>query len=454
MEALEQMSVLRHIVRSEISAAYFVPVVAGSMMIAASLLPWLKDPLGAALNAWKLPIFMGWQLPASAFNYGLLCLCCAGYCFFLAYANWQASRKRALAITCTPAALLCLLALGLFFLQYLSFDLPAMNLLAQHTDQVALMQGHFGYGLVPELLPMKVFGIDITTVPGRFQLLLDSLQVGVFLPALSAWILFDVRRHKQVERKAGWQKWTMIPAILLFLLMLGRAAGWSICEGQAQAAIAEGNYSTAIQWLDRALFFNPSLEQVLFYHIERGEALYYAHPMQQSDDSQAYVASTLIGQHDYRDAYQQLFSVWQAHKTTPWVADEMSTILEHLAESAGPARVIYLPQSPRSITQKDGAALPWLQVLVEVDPDNVYAHYLIGRIDYDLKNYALCNMQLETVLRLSSNTDIQSSAYTYMALSEAGMGNFALERTLLLQAEQLDPEYRNITAREELSGLR
>ena len=41
-----------------------------------------------------------------------------------------------------------------------------------------------------------------------------------------------------------------------------------------------------------------------------------------------------------------------------------------------------------------------------------------------------------------------------MALSDGRMGDYALERVLLLQAVQLDPTYRNNVARQELSGLR
>jgi hypothetical protein len=57
------------------------------------------------------------------------------------------------------------------------------------------------------------------------------------------------------------------------------------------------------------------------------------------------------------------------------------------------------------------------------------------------------------VTQISSNADIQSSAYTYMALSDAGQGNVVEERMLLFKAVELDPNYHNNTAREELSGL-
>ncbi len=83
----------------------------------------------------------------------------------------------------------------------------------------------------------------------------------------------------------------------------------------------------------------------------------------------------------------------------------------------------------------------------------MYGEYLVGRIQYDLHDYTGCTEQMVRVIELTSNRDVQSSAYTYMALSDAGKGDYLEERTLLFKAEQLDPNYYNNTARQELSGL-
>jgi Tfp pilus assembly protein PilF len=61
---------------------------------------------------------------------------------------------------------------------------------------------------------------------------------------------------------------------------------------------------------------------------------------------------------------------------------------------------------------------------------------------------------MKRVIALSQSTNVQSAAYTYLALSSDGQGDYAEARILLLQAVSLDPKYRNNTAREELSGLR
>ena len=59
-----------------------------------------------------------------------------------------------------------------------------------------------------------------------------------------------------------------------------------------------------------------------------------------------------------------------------------------------------------------------------------------------------------SVIALSSDPDIRSSAYTYLALSSESEGNYVQARDYLFKAQDFDPAYRNNTAREEISGLR
>jgi tetratricopeptide (TPR) repeat protein len=92
-------------------------------------------------------------------------------------------------------------------------------------------------------------------------------------------------------------------------------------------------------------------------------------------------------------------------------------------------------------------------MMIQVDPANVYAQYLAGRVYYDLHDFNKSATHMLIVLPLTHNTDLQSSAYTYIALSQLQQGQTAAARTLLLKAVELDPDYSNNTAREELSGL-
>lgn len=442
-----------------------MPALAACVMLVASLLPWLTDPLEENYPAWRLPIAMGWQFPAALgviFNYGLLCLCCAIYIWFrlvrrgsscLVEAR-EADGRGGGARVLNTAALLCLAPFALFLLQYLCLDIQGINRLAQHQVQALLISRHFGYNAAPLRIPVNPFMIDSSTIQGRLMLIVQQASPGLLLPCLSACLLLYCKRYARVQprraapSKEGKRRWLFAVGAAFLLVLLGRAPASMFCEHQARDLLSAGSYQAALGWLDAALFLNPSLNQVSYYHIERGQAVYFLHAGEQSDDSRAYLAFAYRKQEDNLSAYQELLAVWQAHPSTPWVVDELSTTLEKLAEFAHPLNG---PPVLRPIN--DDSALPWLQLLVQVDPSSTYARYVIGRIQYDLHNYSMCMAQMTRVIQLSSNTDIQSSAYTYLALSEAGQGNYSEERTLLFEAIELDPSYRNNTAREELSGL-
>src|ERR1700737_5104788 len=62
-------------------------VIAGSIMFCASLVSWLNDPLGKTYTGWNLPVDIGWQFRIGVFNYGLLSLLCASFCFATSFAN-------------------------------------------------------------------------------------------------------------------------------------------------------------------------------------------------------------------------------------------------------------------------------------------------------------------------------------------------------------------------------
>jgi len=227
-----------------------------------------------------------------------------------------------------------------------------------------------------------------------------------------------------------------------------RAPSGMLCEYAAKEALASGNYAGALNLLDVARMFTPELEQVASYHSERGQAQYFLAPAQPTLDSQVYLARVYRGQGDYQEAYQQLLGVWRVAPSVSWVIDEMDVTLESLTESLRPLRGV----STKRVASDD-AALPWLQILIKVDPSNVYGFYMAGRIQYDLHNYTACVDYMSLVIQKCANAAVQSSAYTYSALSEAGLGHYAVERLQLFKAVSLDPNYHNNTAREELSGL-
>jgi tetratricopeptide (TPR) repeat protein len=432
-----------------------VSTFASCSMLCAGLLPWLRDPLGAVYSAWSLPIDIGWQFRTGWLNYGLLCSACALYAALYTFAHGRLPDDRwCFALRPRLLAGVCITPVMLFLLQYLCIDVAADTLLARHEVQALLIQQHFGYDAAPQLIPLNPFSLDSSTLWGRLQLLLDQLSFGPLLPCVGAWVVIDygrscralsVSRAYNAGRRRLGGAW--IAGGIMLLIVLGRAPVAMACEDEAKVLLSSGAYVTALAWLDVARSFNPSLDQTAYYHIERGQALYFLLPGRQDDDSRAYLAFAYYQQNDDLDAYQELLPTWQAG-STPWKVDELSLILEKLAEAPGPLRDL-----PIVRTHSDSAALSWLPLLTRVDPTNVYSAYMTGRIQYDLHNYTGCIQQLSRVVRLSANTDIQSSAYTYMALSDNGLSKYAEARNFLLKAVAFDPNYRNNIAREALSGL-
>ena len=403
----------------KISLQSIIPALSGCAILCASGLTWLRDPLGESYSAWKLPVDIGWQFHSGYFNYGLLCLICAIYSFLIAYTNWKPTtliKSEYFSHKHITAGLLCLVPFSLFLLQYLCVDTQEVALLASHQTQALLVQHQFGYGVAAQLIPIKPFTLDISTFLGRLTLLIDEMSFGPILLCLNAWVLIDYRRFAKAlppSRPHSANKRLHLPWIvlisLLALFIFGRAPIGMMCEYQAKNSLSSGNYAEALKWLDSAAFLNPYLNDVAYYHIERGQALYFLSPNQLNDDSRAYLAFNYNQQNDYLDAYQQLLAVWQANKTTPWVIDEISTNLESLVEYTKPLNGPVLRRSGI-----DASTLSWLQLLTRVDGKNVYGQYMIGRIQYDLHNYSDCIAQMARVTSLSMSVPIQSSAYTYI----------------------------------------
>ncbi len=437
-----------------------LPIGTGILMVLTSFLPWLKNPLGNAYNAWHLPLELGWwvRLPTvltRLLNYGLLCTLCALFLMLVGYAAVKPFRWYAyFANRYTLSAFVCVVPLLIFCLQYLIIDMPFMAHLAQHEAQLLLIQHHFGYRSAAQRIAINPLTLDISSLQARFVLLYDQASFGILGPCFSCWLLLEYRRRyglRQDESLRGtYRKRPLIISAFALLLLFGRAPFGMFCETQANGALEAGNYVPALQWLAAAQFFNPLLNDVAFFHRERGQALYFLHNNdEQNDDTRVYLASDYRNQGNLFDAYQQLLIPWKEHHTLSWANEDLALTLEMLAESKKPLKV-----QPHIALATEESALQWLQILSEVDASNVYSRYSTGRINYELQDYKGCTLQMQHVLTMSTNLEIQSSGYTYVGLSEEGQGYYALSRELLLRAVKLDPYYRNNVAREELSGLR
>lgn len=435
------------------SIQILLPAFCSLIMFVASIFPWLTDPLGKVYSAWSIPVDMGWG-GVRVFSYGFCCFCCAVYAMLIALASWRDfPGSRTIRHRYITAGVLCLVPPLLFTLQYTYSNIYLSDVLAQHKLQSMLIIEHFGYDGQRDLIALKPFSVDISTVNYRMALFIDQLGLGYLLPSISAYLFFDYKRFIIVTdfpiRQENKNKKILYGIIFCVILLLLRSPVGLGCEYQARVLLAQGDYRSALQWLNIARFFNPSLNLVEYYHEEIGQALYYLNSKQQTDESRAYLAESYRMQNDYLDAYEELLGSWRSANTPPWMINEFDLTLQGLAEYTHPLRG---PLLKRPIN--DDTALPWIQLLLTIDPNNEYAHYIAGRIAYDLDNYNESIQQMSIVINMSKDNDVLSSAYTYIGLSEIGLGNEIQGRETLFTAIKFDKSYHNNTAREELSGLR
>jgi len=393
----------------------------------------------------------------------LLCCCNALFSFWIALQAWKVwhtveiefveiRRPLSLSVYCVTSGLLCLLLPTLFLTQYLYADMGSIAQLTNHEIQAQLIKAKLDYGSAAQFLPIETISFDPITQRGRLALLLDQIGVGSFLP-LAAALLLLISRHffpLPVQARPARKQWAIMGSSgLILVVLLGRAPAAIVCNYQAQRLLAQGGYTQALKWLDWAGKLNPSLEQLPSYHIERGHAWYFLHSGQPTTESQVYLAAFYRQHNDLLASYQQLLAVQQHASVAQWILDEFSVTLERLAEMPHP-----LNGAPRLRVNREVSSLSWLYQLAQADRHNVYAHYMIGRIAYDLQDYGQCEVHMLTVLNIGQEDSVKSSAYTYLGLSRLGQGDLVAGRQDLFKAEELDPTYRNNTAREELSGLR
>jgi tetratricopeptide (TPR) repeat protein len=449
--------------------SFALALFAGMLLILASLCPWLFEPLGDSLSAWEIPVYIGWPLRLPALNYGLLCTVGA----ILASVAGGASApllstklsvaihlfvKRRLKGFYHLIAIYCLIISLLFCLQYLFLDIRSIDQLVQNKRQSLLIAYQLGYHSSRQFIPIEPFQLDSNLFISHLSLLLDQWSFGILMPVLAAVVLLRSSRQVVVMEPPAYtssrRRWIGVSLfILIALCLLGRVPIALFCESIAGTALQGGDYAKASRWLDRAVAFDPSLNEVAFYHVQRGQIDYFVFHDTQGQDSLAYTASVAYQGRKYQEAYLDLFQTWQLHPTTPWITAELEKVIMRSIEVRKPLQSRITSSGMQPPVNADNRSLSYVQELLRVDPSNVYGHYILGRIDCDLRLYLECTHEMQKVIALSSNKEIQSSAYIYIGLSEAGQGNYITSRIFLMKAVQLDPGYYNNTAREELSGL-
>jgi tetratricopeptide (TPR) repeat protein len=428
-------------------------------LLLAGSVSWIGVPLIQTTGSWAWPVDVGWGITNRIFSYGLLCLLAAGLCLgYTLVAAWQPLRSYTLMLLgCLATAILLL-----FIWQFALVDLPQVSALAAQENQSLLIRGHLGYALAPQLLPMSPWHVLIATPGDRLILLVQLAQPGILLPLVAGLLCFggawtrrqDARASKhRWYRRAGW-----IVLGLGVIVILGRAPTGLFIEHQGQQALAQGNYHAALDRFSQAVAITPTLATWPAFQQERGAALYLLGQTTNRDVG-LYLAAYYRQLGALNQAWLEDETLARADPQDPLVRQDMVQTLEQLAQrdvgAALPITNMQAVQHPQIALQTRALdrALPWLDALIQVQPDNLYAYYLRGRIFFTAHAYELAAQDFQTILSLSRDSEMQSASYTYLALCRAGLGDYASERALLKKAIQLDSGYYNTTARETASGL-
>jgi hypothetical protein len=425
-----------------------LPFASAALLCYSSFSPWLHDPLGKFFSPWEIAIDSGWRIPV--LNYGMLYLLIA---FLILLSILPATRRIGSFLGLSSpgvTSLLCLFPLMLFLFQVLFYDFSLLDRLAQHNQQALLIQNLFFYSVSDQLLPLRPFSIDLSSLWGRGQLLLDQVTYGLLLP-LPAFLLllfWECRFADHPSSKYRYRHLFPLSLVVLLGFTLIRACLGTFYEYQARISLASGFYVQALGQLDSAHLFLPTLDETTFYHLERGQALYYLSPRVSTPESLAYLAANYRSRQAFSDAFEQGYTLWSSSPNSPWITSELSETLEVWIASRQPLQAEL--QQP---LDQASAVLPPLQTLEQIDSSNVYGWYLDGRIYYAFHAYSRSQESLERVLSQCQEPELLSSIYTYLALSESGLGKLVDGRLLLFKALSYDPDYRNNTAREALSGL-
>jgi len=461
----------------------------------AAFSPWISAPLIDSWQSWQLPIDMGWSLSAPVVSYGLLTLSVAAYLFWRAAlaTDWTALAprgvRRVAPLSLPTAARLSALAAApvlLFLFQYLFVDMALSRTLLNDENQSLLLRAHLGYGLPDQRFALSPFEMSINSVGQRFYLLallgsggLFALIGAVVCCGLGLMVRPIVRRmdttgnakdehdheaapqqHERHERHGLQWRWLLVIGGALFaIIVFGRAPAGFVAKDFGLAALNAGAYRTALDDFSLATWLAPNLNDLPSFQQERGEAL-YSLGKTNTIDAQMYLAAQYmtVGANDRAWAVER--SALQTFPPNDGVKDEASQTLEILVEEND--AIAYLPtddsteattpQLASEVAQAD-QSLPWLGYLLAIQPDNVYALYMHGRILFSARLFAPAASDFLALAQESHDTDMLSAAYTYLALSYGGEGNLVAEREYLQIATELDHNYDNTTAREAQSGL-
>lgn len=392
------------------------------LLILGLALPWFAIPLQADQPAWSLPVVLAGTPSISWVSYGAVLVACLG----LGALAIMHSRGRPCAATAAVGAGVLVVSLT-FLVATGTADWPLLQRLEDQVIQQTAIFRQFGY-VVPGQEPRLMLLVPVT---GTWALVGGALRLGWFTTAVGGLIMLG----SGASSLAHWvslsrRRRMLLPALALLLVgVLGRGAVAGYLATQGAAAAQAGNYRAASSSLTAAREFNPLLTSSTAYDLTLGQVLLAAggraQPLALLADADARGAGG--------DFQGRVIELRQAVARDP----------------ANPVLLQQLDQASQVLGLRNQDARP----LQELSDPTVADLYTEGRVRYALADYPAALACFQQVLTMTRDTNVTSSAFTYIALSELKLGQADQARRDLLRAVNVDTSYNNTLARSLLVGL-
>lgn len=472
-----------HVIRDTRAAMW--PLLAAACLLLAAVFPWIGVPLVATYRSWDLPLNLGGGAGIPYISYGVVTVAAALGCGAYALACALASRRDGVARP-RPSALLALGVLAisptaLFIVQAALIDFRLAMVLADQENESLLIRGSLGYQIAAQRFLMRPFQVQSDSLANRISLLAQLSGFGAVLPLIAGIVLaygaYAIYHsapdpHMAPVAASSWGSrwgsrsggvrravhWALIVAGIGAFIILGRASVALISAWQADQALALGDYHSALTLYQRAQWLNPSLLQQPRFRAHRGQAL-FATGRVHALDARLY-EETQIRAVDQAQALVDLSALEEQYPSDPVVRHELVTTLEMRTAGSALNRLLLAQKLNASESAslalsagEVGVLLPYFGQVMQIEPNDPYAHYVRGRLLFAVRSYEAAGLDFDAILASSSDDDMRSAAYTYLALCRDGVGDFIGARSLLLEAVKFDHGYYNTTAREAISSL-
>lgn len=439
----------RVLLRRATRASAGVGDVLGAVVLLAlgSGLGWLRPELGDEAGPWRLPVRLpGWSGATVTYGVPVAVALVFAICGAASVAHGATTRNGPRWLL--SASLLAVTAvLGCAVLTAIT-DVRTQFALQAGTADMATLTSHLPYA-VPrfQVSQLLAHGLGVNG-----SLVASALRPGWYCALAGAAVLFaaavrrfprtaslpplvrgGARRQAPSGTSARIALGVSAVALVIFLasIVRGEVAGHEVAD--AAGLTDSGHPAAALAAYQRALALDPDLVYSKSVAIDRGRAM---NDLGMSAAAPAALATSreqLSAGSDIA-ALDTLRAAHRAHPADALVLDELRR------QAVAAAQAHRAPGILRALIADPGVR-------------NLTVVFTLGTLELQTGDYPAAAVDLRAVVAGTADTDIRSSALTYLSLAESDAGSTAAARHSIVEAVAADPDHNNVTARAMALGL-